>query len=173
MIRQRYAGPSKCWCWRWWPGRTSPARVMAQELGIPRDTRSEGREAARQHPAEPSVGSGQLRADAQRLHDRERPVHDLQEENAIRKPATRLVAKGHQSGSGSFPTTASPSRARRGVRFSMFREAGMTLGPAGCPARAPRDNASAWRGFGRSTPQRSDATGAPRSPPSCGERATV
>ena len=49
-------------------------------------------EVARQHPAEPFVGSGHLRADDQRLRDLERQIRDLQEENAILKKATRIFA---------------------------------------------------------------------------------
>jgi len=45
----------------------TPASVIAQELGIPRKTLYKGMEAARQHPAEPFVGSGHFRADDQRL----------------------------------------------------------------------------------------------------------
>jgi transposase-like protein len=64
------------------------ASVMARELGIPRKTLYQWMETARRHPAEPFIGSGHLRADDQRLRDRERQVRDLQEENAIlKKPA--------------------------------------------------------------------------------------
>ena len=69
-----------------------PASVIAQELGIPRKTLYKWMEAARQHPAEPFVGSGHLRADDQRLRQLERENRDLREANAILKKATRLVA---------------------------------------------------------------------------------
>ena len=69
-----------------------PASVIAQELGIPRKTLYKWMEATRQHPAEPFVGSGHLRADDQRLRQLERENHDLREENAIPKKATRIFA---------------------------------------------------------------------------------
>ena len=73
-----------------------PASVIAQELGIPRKTLYKWMEAARQHPAEPFVGSGHLRADDQRLRQLELENRDRREENAILKKARRLVANGPQ-----------------------------------------------------------------------------
>jgi len=69
---------------------------MAEELGVPRQTRYRWLEAGRQHPTEPFVGSGWLRAEDQRMRERERTVRDRPEENAIFKKAMRLVANGQK-----------------------------------------------------------------------------
>ena len=80
----------------WVARKTKPARVIAEELGVPRKTRYRWMEATRQHPTEPFVGHGHLRGEDQRLRDLERAVHGLEEENAILKKARRLVANGQQ-----------------------------------------------------------------------------
>ena len=69
-----------------------PATQVARELGVPPQTLYQGREAARQHPAEPFVGSGHLRSEDQQLRDLQRQVQDLREENAILKKAMRIFA---------------------------------------------------------------------------------
>jgi transposase len=71
--------------------KDKPATQIAQELGIPRKTLYKWREAARQHPGEPFVGRGRLRAEDQQLRDRQRQGRNLQEENAIVTKAVRLV----------------------------------------------------------------------------------
>jgi len=71
--------------------KDKPATQIAQELGIPRKTLYKWMEAARQHPGEPFVGRGRLRAEDQQLRDLQRQVRNLQEENAILKKAVRLV----------------------------------------------------------------------------------
>jgi transposase len=65
--------------------RDQPATQIAQQLGIPRRTLYKWREAARQHPAEPCVGSGQLRSEDQQHRDLQRQRQDLREENAVLK----------------------------------------------------------------------------------------
>ena len=92
MAGERYSAQFKEQALAWVDRQGKPASVMAQELGIPRKTLYKWMEAARQHPAEPFVGSGHLRADDQRLRQLERENRDLREENAILKKATRLVA---------------------------------------------------------------------------------
>ena len=67
-----------------------PATQIARELGIPGKALYKWMEAARQHPTEPFVGSGRLRAADQQLRDLQRQVRDLQEENAILKKAVRI-----------------------------------------------------------------------------------
>lgn len=62
-----------------------PATQVARELGVPPKTLYKWMEAARQHPAEPFVGSGHLRSEDQQLRDLQRQVQDLREENAILK----------------------------------------------------------------------------------------
>ncbi len=92
MAGERYSAQFKEQALAWVDRQGKPASVMAQELGIPRKTLYKWMEAARQHPAEPFVGSGHLRADDQRLRQLERENRDLREANAILKKATRLVA---------------------------------------------------------------------------------
>ncbi len=92
MAGQRYSGQFKEQALALVARQDKPASVIAQELGIPRKTLYKWMEVARQHPAEPFVGSGHLRADDQRLRDLERQIRDLQEENAILKKATRIFA---------------------------------------------------------------------------------
>lgn len=101
MAGQRYSDQFKEQALALVARQDKPASVVARELGIPRKTLYQGMEAARQHPTQPFVGSGHLRADDQRVRDLERQVRDLREANAIRKKATRLVANGQKSGSGS------------------------------------------------------------------------
>ncbi len=63
--------------------RTKPASVIAEELGVPRKTRYRWLAATRQHPDEPCVGRGRLRAEDPAVRDLERRIRDLEEEHAI------------------------------------------------------------------------------------------
>ncbi|MGC8487521.1 MAG: IS3 family transposase [Clostridia bacterium] len=85
MAGQRYSDPFKEQALALAARQDKPASVVARELGIPRKTLYKWMEAARQHPTQPFVGSGHLRADDHRVRDLERQVRDLQEENAILK----------------------------------------------------------------------------------------
>jgi transposase len=85
MTRQQYDADFKARAVEWVARQTKPARVIAEELGVPRKTLYHWMEATCQHPDEPFVGHGHLRADEQRLRDLERAVRDLTEENAILK----------------------------------------------------------------------------------------
>jgi hypothetical protein len=68
---------------------------------VPRKTRYRWLEAGRQHPTEPFVGRGRLRAEDQRMRERERTVRDRQEETAIlKKPATVKPPYGHTIAEG-------------------------------------------------------------------------
>ena len=71
--------------------KDKPATPIAQERGIPRKTLEKWMEAARQHPGEPFVGRGRLRAEDHPLRDLQRQGRNLQEENAIVTKAVRLV----------------------------------------------------------------------------------
>ncbi|AEJ40351.1 transposase IS3/IS911 family protein [Sulfobacillus acidophilus TPY] len=64
---------------------------MARELGIPSKTLYAWVAADKADPVEPFVGSGHLTAEDQALRDLQRRIRDLEEENAIRKKAMRLV----------------------------------------------------------------------------------
>jgi len=94
MARQQDDAEVKARAVAWVARKTKPARVSAEELGVPRKTRYRWMEGTRQHPTEPFVGLGPRRGEAQRRRDLERAVHDLAEENAILKQAMRLVANG-------------------------------------------------------------------------------
>jgi transposase len=89
MTRQQYDAEVKAQAVARVRRKTPPASRMAEELGVPRKT-----QAGRQHPTEPFVGRGRLRAEDQRMRERERTVRDRQEETAILKKAMRLVANG-------------------------------------------------------------------------------
>ena len=52
----------------------TPATQVARELGIPPKTLYKWTEAARQHPAEPFVGRGHLRTEAQQIRDLQRQL---------------------------------------------------------------------------------------------------
>ena len=80
----------------WVARKTTPARVIAEERGVPRKTRYRWMAATRQHPDEPFVGQGHLRGEDQRLRDWERAVHGLDEEPAILKQAMRIFANGQK-----------------------------------------------------------------------------
>jgi transposase len=90
MTNQRHAATFKAQAvegvWR----KTMPARVTAAALGVPRKTRYRWLEVARHHPAAPCVGSGHVRADDQRVRDRERANRDGREGNAILNRVMRL-----------------------------------------------------------------------------------
>jgi transposase len=70
--------------------------AVARELGVPENTLHGWVHAMDQHPEEPFVGSGRLRAAEQAARDLERRIRDLEEENAIRNKAMRLVSSGRK-----------------------------------------------------------------------------
>ena len=76
--------------------KTQPASAIAKALGVPRKTRYRWVAETRQHPAEPFVGRGRLRAEDQHVRDLERQIRDLQEENAILKKAMRIFTNGQK-----------------------------------------------------------------------------
>jgi transposase len=96
MTRQQYDAEFKSQAVELVRRKTKPASRIAEELGVPRKTLYRWLEAGRQHPAEPFVGSGRLRAEDQRMRELERTVRDLQEENAILKKAMRIFANGQK-----------------------------------------------------------------------------
>jgi transposase-like protein len=85
MTRPPYDAAVKARAMAWVARKTQPARVIAEELGVPRKTLYRWMEATRQHPDEPLVGQGHRRGEDQRLRDWERAVHGLDEEHAILK----------------------------------------------------------------------------------------
>ncbi len=94
MTRQQYAAEFKAQAVELVRRKTQPASRIAAELGVPRQTLYRWLEAGRQHPTEPFVGSGRLRAEDQRMRERERTVRDLPEENAILQKTMRIFAHG-------------------------------------------------------------------------------
>jgi transposase-like protein len=163
MTRPPYDAAVKARAMAWVARKTTPARVIAEELGVPRKTRYRWMEATRQHSDEPFVGQGHLRGEDQRLRDWERAVHGLEEEPAIPTKAMRRVANGPQSGSRSCTTPASPARSRRGARCCRYPASGMTPGRLGRPAPERSGVRTAGHAFARSMPRRPGARGAPRS----------
>lgn len=69
-----------------------PAAAIARELGVPKSTLYQWMEAVKTDPQQPFVGSGHLKAEDQAMHDLQRRVRDLEEENAILKKAMRIFA---------------------------------------------------------------------------------
>ncbi|SMC06855.1 transposase [Sulfobacillus thermosulfidooxidans DSM 9293] len=63
---------------------------VARELGIPSKTLYAWVAAYKADPVEPFVGRGHLKAEDQALHDLQRRIRDLEEENAILKKAMRI-----------------------------------------------------------------------------------
>lgn len=70
-----------------------PVADVARDLGIPDTTLHQWLKNARNHPAEPFVGSGRLRPDDQAMRDLQRRLRDLEEENAILKKAMRIFTQ--------------------------------------------------------------------------------
>jgi transposase-like protein len=83
MAGQRYREDVKAQALALVAQKVKPATQVAHELGIPRKTLDTWRAAARRHPPEPFVGSGQRRADDQAVDDLRPQIRHLHEEKAI------------------------------------------------------------------------------------------
>jgi transposase-like protein len=92
MTRQQYDAAVKARAMAWVARKTKPASVIAEELGVPRQTLYRWMEATHTHPDEALVGHGPRSADDPRLRDLERAVHGLDKEQAILTKAMRRVA---------------------------------------------------------------------------------
>ncbi len=68
------------------------AAEVARELGVNANTMRLWVKQYKEDKKEPFVGSGNLRAEAQRIRDLEKEVKDLKEENAILKKAAAIFA---------------------------------------------------------------------------------